>query len=411
MYTSMNRRFTGNVRCGYFLAIPLLWFAISAPAQNAGRQPSNPGDSTARDLKPVHPPTVDGTVDIPRSYALVVGVARYLNLPATAQLHYPGRDADDIYSTLISPEGGQFPPENVHKLVNDQVTLANLRRQLEQWLPAVTKPNDRVLIYFAGHGFISNGKAYLAPYDIDLKNVAATAYPMSQLGEVIGSQIKGKWKVLITDACHSGAITPEDDRTQVNRGHGIFTYYVVQGLSGAADVNGDGIVSADELAEYVHDNVRQATKGEQNPTSEKGSFDPDMILAYNPTMRKAAALPAPQSGSLIIETNLDETEVWLDGKSVGVIDKNKSLRLPGLLPGTHTIKGVHQGYEPDGPREEEVYPGQDSTVTLHILIARMHNKAAVDLLDKAIEAYQKGSQDNYQQAASLLQQAIVIDPN
>ncbi len=427
-----------------WLAAALLFvLTASAVAQDTTQSPVKPDDAASRDLKPLRPPTEGATgpaVEIPRSYALVIGVSHYPNLPATAQLLFPVRDADDIYTTLISPEGGQFPPEHVHKLVNDQVTLANLRRELEQWLPSVTQPNDRVVIYFAGHGFISKGKAYLAPYDIDLKNIAQTAYPMSELGEVVGSQIKGKWKVLITDACHSGAITPEDDHAQLNQnlldlhssllsltasrdreqsfesaewggGHGIFTYYVVQGLHGAADVNGDGIVTADELSEYVHTNVKQATNGRQNPTSERGSFDPNMILAYNPTMSKAAPLQAPKFGSLIIEANLDGTEVWVDGKSVGVVSKNQSLRLPGLLPGTHTIKGVHQGYEPDGPRDEQVYPGQESTVTLRVLIPRMRNKAAVELLDKGIEAYQNGSQENYQKAVTLLQQAIAIDPN
>ena len=39
------------------------------------------------------------------------------------------------------------------------------------------------------------------------------------------------------------------------------------------------------------------------------------------------------------------------------------MAVPGLLPGEHTVKGVKQGYEPDGPRQEMVYPGQDPTVS------------------------------------------------
>ena len=58
------------------------------------------------------------------------------------------------------------------------------------------------------------------------------------------------------------------------------------------------------------------------------------------------------------------------------------------------------GYEPDGPREEQVYPGQDTTVSVRILIARVqHTKAAVERFDKGIEYYDKGNADNYKKAA------------
>jgi len=393
-----------------------------------------------RDLKPVGPAAKpEKAVTIPRSYALVIGISKYKNLPAEAQLQYPDRDADDIYSVLISAEGGQFPAENVVKLIDEKATAANIQHALEVWLPSVTKDDDRVLVYFAGHGFVASGKAYLAPYDVDLHNITGTAYPMDTLGGDIGAKIKGKWKVLVTDACHSGAITPEADRKQLNQtlldlqkslfsltasrdreqsfesanwggGHGIFTYYVVKGLEGEADTNGDGVVSADELAEYVHSNVRQATGAQQNPTSERGSFDPNMVLAYNPSHIPAGNLPPPQFGTLVIETNMDLTEVFIDGKSAGIVNKGTALRLPGIGPGAHTIQGVRMGYEPDGPREEQVYPGQETTISIRILIARNHNKAAVEQFDKGIEYYNKGFEENYRKAAGFFQQALAIDP-
>ena len=64
---------------------------------------------------------------IPRSYALVVGIAQYQNLPAAAQLKFPERDAEAIYSILISPAGGNFKAENVHMLSGPNATLVNLR--------------------------------------------------------------------------------------------------------------------------------------------------------------------------------------------------------------------------------------------------------------------------------------------
>lgn len=379
-----------------------------------------------------------GKVVIPRSYALVIGISKYRNLPSEQQLRFAERDAEAMYSILISPEGGNFRAENVHRLIGADATLANLKRELEEWLPSVAKPEDRVLVYFAGHGFVVDGTPYLAPYDFDVKNVEGTAYPMEQLGKVFGSKIQAKWKVLITDACHSGAITPEATRT-INRslldlstsvfsltasrdrersfesedwggGHGIFTYYVVRGLEGAADENGDGIVTADELAEYVRRNVREATGGRQNPTSERGSFDPNMLLAYVPSRIRAPEPAAPKFGTLIFETNMDGVEIFVDGKSVGVVNRDKPLRLPGLKPGAHTIKGVKQGYEPDGPREEMVYPGQEKTVSIKILILRRRNRAAVEAFDKGLEFYQRGFANNYRKAVRHFLKALEIDP-
>ena len=69
------------------------------------------------------------------------------------------------------------------------------------------KEGDRVLIYFAGHGFLKDGKGYLAPHDFDRNNIDATGYPMDELGSVMGSKINATYKILLTDACHSGAIT------------------------------------------------------------------------------------------------------------------------------------------------------------------------------------------------------------
>lgn len=378
-------------------------------------------------------------VTVPRSYALVVGIAHYANLPQEAQLKYPDRDADSIYTVLISKQGGEFPPENVHVLKDSQATLANIKYQLETWLPSVAKDDDRVLIYFAGHGFISNGASYLAPYDLERDNIAGTAYPMSRLGDVIGNKIHAKWKVLLADACHSGAITPEQDRAQLNQslldlnkslfvvtasrdreqsfeapgwggGHGIFTYYVVKGLEGEADTSGDGVVSAQELGDYVYANVSQATAQKQHPTFDRGSFDTNMLLAYNPERVTAAKLPIPKTGTLVIETNMDGVEVTIDGKSAGVVNKASALRLPGLQPGMHMIQGNHNGYEPDGPREEEVYPGQATTVSLRILIVRQRKKAAVDHFNHGVEFYNKGYEQNYKQAAEEFKQALQIDP-
>lgn len=387
--------------------------------------------------KPKNVPS--GALAIPRSFALVVGIASYPNLPQNLQLHFTERDAQAIYSILISQEGGNFKAENVHRRIGSEATLANLKYELEQWLPSVAKEDDRVLIYFAGHGFLDgSGQAYLAPYNIDPKNINGTGYPMDSLAKAIGGKIRAGSKILITDACHSGAIRPEDSQN-LNRavvdlstslfsltasrdreqsfespkwggGHGIFTYYVVKGLEGEADQNGNGLVTADELQDYVYRNVREATSGQQNPTADQGSFEKEMMLAYVPSHIKAGAPVESKYGTLVVETNMDGVEFFLDGKSQDVVNKSKPLQLKGLAPGPHTIQGVKLGYEPDGPREETVYPGQTTTVTIRILIPRRRNRAAADALDRGIESYNKGYEQNYKKAREEFQKALDLDP-
>lgn len=405
-----------------------------------------PAAKTARDLKVEADAFPEGEsqlmtkkVEIPRSYAIVMGVGAYQNLPKELHLAYAERDAESLYSILISLEGGNFKAENVKRLLGPKATLANLKKELEEWLPRVAQENDRVFIYFAGHGFVHQGKGYLAPYDFNLNNIAGSGYSMEALAQTVGQKVKAKWKVLLTDSCHSGFVTTETRASNLNNlwqnldknmfsltasrdeersfespdfggGHGVFTYYVVKGMEGEADDDRDGSVTAVEMTEYVRKNVREATKGKQTPRSDRGSFDPEMLIAYVPSYATAAPPPAPTFGALIFETNREEVEVFVDGKSAGVASKGAPLRIPGLRPGAHQVQGVKMGYEPDGPREEMVYPGQESTVKLQILIPRKRPKAAVEPFEKGLEYYTKGFAQNYRKAAEYFGQALAADP-
>lgn len=423
------------------LAIPTVLLAQppEAPRERDIRfRPQERQPAVSQPLSSQPPVAAEGEVRIPRSYALIVGIGAYPGLPEDVRLRYAERDAEAIYSILISPEGGNFRAENVHRLIGPKATRANLQDQLEHWLPSSAGPDDRVLIYYAGHSFFRDGKVYLVPWDIDLERIAETGYPMERLGETFGSRVQGKYKILLADSCHSGAVNPVEDAEVIRRrlieldrsvfiltasrdrersfesaewggGHGIFTYYVVRGMEGHADESGDGIVTADELAEYVRRNVREATGGQQNPTSDKGSFDPEMMLAYLPSGARPGAPPPPKFGTLIIEANMDGVEVFVNGQSVGVVNRGKPIRLPGLAPGAVTVKGVRMGFEPDGPREEMIYPGQDSTVSIRIQIPRKRPKAALEKFDQGVDRYRDGTQAAYRKAAALFEEALRLD--
>jgi tetratricopeptide (TPR) repeat protein len=344
---------------------------------------------------------------------LVIGVGKYEKLDPEDFLKFSESDAEAVYRILISQRGGGFPSENVHELIGPQATLGNIRHELEQWLPSVAKEPDRVIVYFAGHGFVQGGRGYIAPWDVDPSSPATTAYPMNTLGNVLAQNVKARWKVLLTDACHSGKITSETTNEAIDEqfkglpggflnltatrereksyedpnlstGFGVFSYFIVQGLQGNAD-NGpcDGVITADELIEYVRTEVRGYTRARgayQTPT-EHNDFDNNMILGVNPTCANAAPQPSLVLGSVVIEANMDDVQIYLDDKLVGTVAKNKPLPVPGLATGIHTVKAVKNGYEPD-TRQVMVVPGESRSVTLRIQYRRQYKKTAIDDVER-----------------------------
>ena len=392
-----------------------------------------------REGLPAPPSSSEEELKAPHGYALVIGIATYPTLKDN-NLEFSERDAESIYDVLISQEGGNLPPENVRKLVGSKATLANIRQSLEEWLPSVAKEGDNVVVYFAGHGYIENGRGYLLPYDVNAGRLEQTAYPMDRLGQVFSKDIKSTWKVLLTDACHSGVITPEVteqvnqrlssvdpqvfsftashkressyESAEIGGGHGVFTYFVVQGLQGQADTDHNGVVTADELVDYVRSQVTKYTsdRGRHQTPSENQDFDHRLVLAYNPKLAATQHATLSQR-NLIIEVNQDGVEVLLDGKVMDVVNKGKPLVLPGILPGTHTVQGNKTGYAPDGPREIVVYPGRDTTVTIRIQFARAIKKTAKSEFDQGLKLYNKGSEQECRQAIGYFQRALNEDPS
>src|SRR5580692_12262650 len=120
-----------------FLCAATLACAFTQQAPPSQQPPKPPAPNQQRDLKiekiPDEPvPLPKG--GIPRSYAVIVGISRYPNLPDKLQLQFAERDAQSIYTILISPEGGNFKQENVHVLTGAKASLAGVRHEIDEWL-------------------------------------------------------------------------------------------------------------------------------------------------------------------------------------------------------------------------------------------------------------------------------------
>jgi uncharacterized caspase-like protein len=252
-------------------------------------------------------------------YAVVIGIGRYEN-GTIPTLKYAVPDAEEMYRVLTGPVG--FKKDNV-LLLTDRTerkpTLRNIKYALGTFLARTAQKEDTVIVYFAGHGapevdprgLERDGLAkYLIPSDADPDDLFSTALPMDDLQSIFG-RIEAERMVVFLDACYSGAaggrtfasrktragtvddlflerLTRSKGRAIVTAarpaevsvelpelGHGIFTYYLTEGLKGAGDLNRDGIVTLQELYEYLEQQVvrkSRAVGGNQHPVM-KGEME------------------------------------------------------------------------------------------------------------------------------------------
>lgn len=259
----------------------------------------------------------------PRSrnvWAVVIGINDY---PKLSKLKYAVNDAQGFFDLLAV--GNHIPAANITLLVNDQATLRNLRSALGIRLKEAAGKDDMVIIYFAGHGAVeadtkspdADGlEKYLLAYDSDPSELYATGLPMREVAHIL-DRIRSERLIFIADTCYSGASGGRTasisgvranisdtflDRIAGGRGkviitasaanelseekddlqHGVFSYYLLEALKGAADTDCDGAVTVDEAYRYVSEKVPPATNQEQHPVK-KGSVEGDLILSINST--------------------------------------------------------------------------------------------------------------------------------
>ncbi|HXG68026.1 MAG TPA: caspase family protein [Blastocatellia bacterium] len=291
-----------------------------SPQPRSAKQKKKTGQARARDLeiKPeeIAPAAARGVGS--RSFALLIGVSRYANLPEKAQLKYADRDAQALRDFLISDKGG-FLPEHVTLLTNEDATWEQISRELNN-LQNRCGPDSLALIFFAGHGVVSPAKqGFLLAYDSKPDDLFVTAIEMNRFNSVLKG-IRARSTVIISDACHSGTIgdvvSPEAADKVMNvtasafadptgrpdqssfifsaasptqtslemktLEHGLFTHHILQGLDGKADANSDGVVNAGELYNYVSVHVRaEAEKENRSQVPEFNAFyDRSIPMAY-----------------------------------------------------------------------------------------------------------------------------------
>ncbi|HEY6085835.1 MAG TPA: caspase family protein [Nitrospira sp.] len=250
-------------------------------------------------------------------WAVVIGISQY---KAVQPLRYADKDALAFHEYLTNQIG--IPKEQTTLLLNEQATLINLKRTLGTDLRRKAGEKDTVIVYYAGHGApeadASAGdddglEKYIVPFDADPRDLYTTGLPMREI-ETIFQRLMPERIIFISDSCYSGAtagrtfatasrraVVSENFLSRLSKGrgrivlsaskasevseeredlaHGVFTYYLLEGLRGKADADHDGMITVDEVYGYVSKKVPEVTGQNQHPVK-KGEVEGQLVLGY-----------------------------------------------------------------------------------------------------------------------------------
>lgn len=237
------------------------------------------------------PPPLDASrlkgVRKPNAVALVIGVEDYLNLPMA---QFAGRDARAFGEFATNALG--LEPARVKVLTGAEARLLEIEKAVDNWLRAeIQSGATDVYVFFAGHGLASpdGRELYLMPHDGDRAILKRSAIDRDRL--IAGILGHGAASVtLFLDTCYSGGtrggttliadarpvmIVPKDQglppaanllaaagNDQLSSSfaparHGLYSYYLMRGLMGDADADGNHVLTLAELSTYVQRNTRR----------------------------------------------------------------------------------------------------------------------------------------------------------
>ncbi len=214
------------------------------------------------------------------SWAVVIGINEYKS-PAITGLSYALSDVRAVAKVL--PSLG-FPENQTQLLENKDASKLNIQQAIYNNMSQMSE-EDRLLIFFAGHGEVTKqpggDEGYLLPYDADPNNLHFSSLPMIEFSR-IGRRLLSKHILLVLDSCFSGFAARRASASPASQGplndeihqrvvqvltagtsgqtaaeedgHGIFTRAFLKGVGGAADPGGHGLTAL-KLAVYIKDQL------------------------------------------------------------------------------------------------------------------------------------------------------------
>lgn len=351
-------------------------------------------------------PVTSGYAD---SWAVVVGIDDYAKWP---KLKHAVHDAEDVRKTLVERLG--FDAAKVILLKDGEATRKGILDTFhERFGDGKLKRDDRLFVFYAGHGATvqqgSREVGYIVPADADPKQTGTDAISMGEI-QAIATSVAAKHVFFVMDACYSGlGLTRggagnylRDNAKRMARqmltaggadqevaddgpeGHSVFTWTLLQGLQGKADLNGDGLITATELAAYVAPAVAS-------------------VSAQTPGF---GSLPGSQGGDFVFELPAQQEFISADTTQLGGAAIALNAKIDAAGPAVQA--GAPGRPAQVAPVVIKDLAGKDQTIKTVALAAPGVKQAAQQANDRALLAYRE---QRYAEAEAGFTEALKLRPD
>ncbi|MCF7752507.1 polysaccharide deacetylase family protein [Bacillus subtilis subsp. subtilis] len=345
------------------------------------------------------------TTGYQKSWAIVIGIDDYAKWP---KLEYASHDAQAIADTLTGQFG--FPSSQVIVLKNQQATRNNILAAFHDRLADDrTGRDDRVFVFFAGHGAtrrLASGRdlGYIIPVDSDPNEFATDAIAMTDI-QNIAESMQAKHVMFVMDACYSGlgltrggpsssAFLRENARRSARQmltaggadqqvadagpnGHSVFTWVLLQALAGKGDLNGDGLITGTELAAYV----APAVSAVSHQTPAFGS------------------LPGSQGGEFVFQVPDSQEYLNADTRQLSA----DAIALNNKVDAVQDAKG-----EGEAPVTVADLQGGKSTLVVPAAVPTSDRQRAQQANDRGLQLYRE---KRYDEAVAQFTEALKLRPD
>ena len=301
------------------------------------------------------------------TYAIIISIENYSESIDFPKVDFATKDALDFTEALLALG---YIEEDFLILPNEKATKSAILSKVKKFVTKVTG-NDRIIFYFAGHGFYEEGQNLIAPVDAITIDKKGTCIPLLEIIDFLRKSQSSK-NILFLDCCHGGFLThdkirdaiasfkseeliyqyrgeefcvgyascksDEESISHVKLQNGVWTHFLVKALNGnAGNIYENGLLFSDKLQSYLKkvttEFVKLNTRTKRDQTPVRFGCETDKFIVADLT-------------DIFEEREKERNRKELEERSASFSFEDISLlseedgsvkSLPGFIKGSHSV--------------------------------------------------------------------------